>query len=265
MPFDNHLFSLAKSKLATKPRVEMTNEIKISNTASSASDVREGKMLDRRSVMIGLGLAAGATLSYFGVSRVSAAAVSEEQFQRMIPEMVEGWKSRKSSELVLPAQDDMQAKLYENLETRVYEGPDLPSIMMLIAYSRAQQNNVQVHRPEVCYPASGYPITANEPTLVDFGGHRISARELVADRDGVNERIVYWVRVGEQFPVGWAEQRFAMAKANALGNVPDGLLFRASVVEEDPNYTAQALQSFIKSFGNSIAGELQNRVFFGRS
>lgn len=237
----------------------------ISKAPSSPSVPDEALMLDRRSVIIGVGLVAGATLSYLGASRVSAAPISEDQFRSMIPERVDGWKSQKSSELVLPAQDDMQAKLYENLETRIYEGRGLPTIMLLIAYNRAQQNNVQVHRPEVCYPASGYPITANKPILIAFGSTKISARELVANRGGVNERIIYWIRVGEQFPVGWAEQRFAMAKANVQGSVPDGLLFRASIIEGGASYTPQALHSFIQSFGNSISGEMQNRVFFGSS
>ena len=145
------------------------NMKKISETQSNANGVDEAPVIDRRSVLLGMGLVGGAALSYFGTSRVSASPISEAQFQHMIPERVGGWKSHKSSELVLPAQDDMQAKLYENLETRIYEGRGLPTIMMLIAYNRAQQNDVQVHRPEVCYPASGYPITANKPILIDFG------------------------------------------------------------------------------------------------
>lgn len=204
--------------------------------------------VDRRSIVVGLGLAAGAALSYFYTPRASASPITTSQFQRMIPEKVGGWTSRKSAELVLPAEDEQQDKLYENLETRIYEGDGLPSMMLLIAYSSVQQNDVHVHRPEVCYPAAGFPILRSEPAEISFGPTKIFARELVADRGGLKERILYWVRVGKNFPIGWAEQRLTMAISNAKGVMPDGLLFRVSTIEESGRSSAQALEDFTIAF-----------------
>lgn len=236
---------------------------KISETPSYDDRVDGAPIIDRRSVLLGLGLAGGAALSYLHTPRALAAQISEEQFQRMMPQVVGGWRSRTSNELVLPGQDDLQAKLYENLETRIYEGAGLPSIMMLIAYSSIQQNDVQVHRPEVCYPVSGYPILATKEIAINFGPTTINARDLVADRHRTKEHIIYWVRVGDKYPVGWAEQRFEMAKLTAISGIPDGLLFRVSVFEEDPNYTKQSLERFISSFEKSSSKEFKKAVLLG--
>lgn len=225
-------------------------------------DMNSARKIDRRSMLIGMGLAGGAALSYFNTPRALAAPIPEKQFQKMIPGTVGGWTSRRSAELVLPADDEGQDKLYENLETRVYEGEGLPSMMVLIAYSSVQRNDVQVHRPEVCYPAAGFPILWTKPAELEFGSEKIRARELVAERGGLRERIVYWVRVGKEFPIGWPEQRLAMAISNAKGVTPDGLLFRVSTIEETPHFSPDALNTFIETFVRSSSKSFKESVLF---
>lgn len=197
---------------------------------------------------MGLGLAAAAGFSYFHTLRAMAAPIPKAQFQKLIPETIGPWRSRKSAELVLPPEDKGQDKLYENLETRIYEAPGLPAMMVLIAYSSVQQNDVHVHRPEVCYPASGFPIEWSTSTAVDFGIQRVRATELIADRGGLKEHILYWVRVGDEFPVGWMDQRLTMALSNVKGITPDGLLFRVSTINESGKFLQEALTDFAKAF-----------------
>lgn len=228
----------------------------------NANATMRGAAIDRRSAIVGLGLTAGAALSYFNTPRALAAPIAEARFQQLIPAKVGGWASRKSAELVLPAEDEGQDKLYENLETRIYEGNDLPAIMFLIAYSSIQRNDVQVHRPEVCYPAAGFPILWTKPATIDVGGRTLLGRELLADRGGLNERIIYWVRVGDKFPIGWAEQRLTMALSNARGVTPDGVLFRVSTIDDDPERAASALRMFVKAFIATSSPSFRETVLF---
>ena len=118
--------------------------------------------LDRRSVMIGAALASMAGVSIIRTPEPSGRIVPDSRFRDAIPSRVGGWTSRRSAELVLPELDGGE-RLYENLETRIYEGRDLPTIMFLVAYSSRQINDIQVHRPEVCYPVAGFPIKTSEP------------------------------------------------------------------------------------------------------
>ena len=236
--------------------------MKTTDTPPMADKPNQAPVIDRRGVVVGLGLAAGAALSQISAPRAIASPIAEPLFQRMIPEKVGGWTSRRSAELVLPAEDKQQDKLYENLETRIYEGNGLPSMMVLIAHSSVQKNDVQVHRPEICYPAAGFPILWTKPAAIDVGSRQVYGRELVADRGGLSERIIYWVRVGKEFPIGWADQRLTMAISNAKGVTPDGLLFRVSTIEQSPGFSPQALNLFIKTFVAASSRSFRDTVLF---
>jgi EpsI family protein len=215
--------------------------------------------LDRRSIMIGSGLAAAGALSYLAAPKAIAKPIEQASFHASIPEKVGGWSSRRSQEIVLPPQDDSN-KLYENQETRIYEGPGLPAIMFLIAFSSIQQNDVQVHRPEVCYPAAGYPVISTGPTEISYRNRSLAGRELVADRGGLHERIIYWIRVGDFFPTSWREQRITMALANLGGSIPDGVLFRVSAVEEPGRSASATLRQFITLFLDEVSPPFRQSV-----
>lgn len=215
--------------------------------------------MDRRGLLIGAGLTALAGVWYIRAPKISNRAFSEQQFRAAMPVAVGDWRSRTSTELVLPALDGSD-KLYQNLETRIYEAPSLPSIMVLVAYSSIQQNDIHVHRPEVCYPAAGYPIIANHPADLQLGGKLVHAMELKADRGGTTERIVYWVRVGNDFPRDWASQRLAMAKANLTGSVPDGVLFRVSALEEAGQDLSKTLHRFLKLFVGRASAVMRDKI-----
>jgi len=215
--------------------------------------------MDRRSLLIGCGLAAVAGLSYLNAPKASAEILEDEGFRAGIPDRIGGWRSRKTAELVLPALDEGD-KLYENLETRIYEGRGLPAMMVLIAYSSVQQNDIQVHRPEVCYPAAGFPIISSRNAMLTFDRRSIEAREVVANRGGLLERVIYWVRVGDQFPTTWIDQRIAMAAANLKGSIPDGVLVRISTFEEPGSSTSPELKTFIDAFLRASPPSFRNTV-----
>lgn len=217
--------------------------------------------MDRRALLIGAGLTALAGVSYLRAPKAGIKPLAESEFRAAIPTVVGAWRSRPSAELVLPPQDDSN-KLYENLETRIYEGDGLPAMMVLVAYSTIQQNDIQVHRPEVCYPASGYPIIGNRPTTLQFGSKLVNVTELTADRGGLMERIIYWVRVGDDFPLRWAEQRLSMAMANLRGGAPDGVLFRVSALEGPGDDVSLAIRRFIGLFVDQASPTMRDKILF---
>ena len=216
------------------------------NTKPPATDSRR---FDRRSLLIGAGLAAGAVLAYSRQPLKVAVAMPDKDFRSLIPRHVGNWQSRKSDELVVPQDDEFTAKLYENLETFVYEGENIPTMMLLLAYNSVQQNDVQAHRPEVCYPAGGFPIIFSEELAIKYKGKVISGRYLIAERDSSSfEHIIYWIRIGGAFPASWARQRLDMALINASGIVPDGALFRVSSILETNQKNTGQISHFISKF-----------------
>ena len=219
-------------------------------------------MIDRRAILFGASFTLLGASSFIVNPRPLTKPISEGEFQKLLPITVGKWKARKSSELILPAADALSDKLYENLQTLVYEGQNLPSIMFLIAYSSIQQNDVQVHRPEVCYPMAGFPIVANRPIIAAVENKKVPARFLIADRGSQKEMILYWTRVGQKYPLNWEQQRLEMARAGLSGIIPDGALIRFSMLAESETEALDTLTTFAGEMKNSLLKRATG-IFFG--
>ena len=217
--------------------------------------------ISRRRVLIGL-LAAGTVgASELYVPRRGARQLNDKEFDSLIPSDIAEWRFSTGSGLILPPQDQLTRTLYEQLMSRIYvsDSDKLP-VMVAIAYSSVQEGRLQVHRPDVCYPAAGFTIVSNDVIKVDIGqGLSIPARFLVADRGSRRECVLYWTRIGPTLATGWAQQRLTMATANLQGYIVDGLLGRVSVISTDIPAAREELIAFLrellvhaKPFGQSL-------------
>src|SRR5690606_14303611 len=87
----------------------------------------------------------------------------------------------------------------------------------------------------------------SEPFVLNLGqGLEIPARTVEASRDSRHENILYWTRIGSEFPESQMLQRIAMTKANIEGYLPDGLLLRMSVINPDNDRSIALMSGFIK-------------------
>ncbi|GGB24280.1 hypothetical protein GCM10011380_12280 [Sphingomonas metalli] len=204
--------------------------------------------LSRRKLLIGLALAGTVALSELYVPRRSVDRQTDKSFDKLFPERLGPWAYESASGLILPPEDQLSRTLYEQLLTRVYDGTGVEPVMLVVAYSSVQEGRLQVHRPEVCYPASGFTILENVAASVPIApGFAIPCRFLTADRGARREYIIYWTRVGDALPIRWFDQRLEMAKANLRGLIPDGLLARASVIGDDRNAALATLTRFVQA------------------
>ena len=128
--------------------------------------------------------------------------------------------------------------------------------MLLVAQSGSQTGFLQIHRPETCYTASGYRLSALMPHAVQIGPKLLEANSLDATAGGPTEHVVYWTRVGNQMPTSWKEQKFAVAEQNLQGIIPDAILIRVSSVSNDGDAARAAIDEFI---GTLIASVPPNR------
>lgn len=185
----------------------------------------------RRQVVVGGALVAAVAAGYaFQPTKVER-LLGNAKLNDLVPKNFAGWKYQAASGLVLPPQDQLRDKIYSQLLTRVYSRDDGASIMLLIAYSGTQDGTIQVHRPETCYPASGFHLSTIAQHLVPVAaGVTIPSRYIVADADLRHEQLVYWTRLGGHFPTQWSEQKTAVIAENFAGIIPDGVLVRVSSV-----------------------------------
>lgn len=195
---------------------------------STRAQERQGG-LSRRQTLIGAGFLAAAAAGFAFKPRHVEKMLGNAKLDQLVPKDFAGWRFQAASGLVLPPQDQLRDKIYSQLLTRVYARDDGTSVMLLIAYSGAQDGTIQVHRPEVCYPASGYHLAEIVDDRVPIAnGVTIPSRYIVAETPLSREQLIYWTRLGSHFPTKWSAQKTAVIAENFAGVVPDGVLVRIS-------------------------------------
>jgi EpsI family protein len=199
----------------------------------------------RRDLLVGGAAILAAGTAYARMPRRPIMLIGKDQLEHLVPLHVGGWSYETASGLVLPPPDQLARLIYDQQVTRAYTSPDEPPVMLLMAYGSSQGGMLQIHRPEICYPASGFRLSETKITSIPIaGGHEVPARGFTARSDTRMEQVLYWTRIGNLVPTSWTGQRLAVIRNNLVGSVPDGLLVRLSTVTPD---RAQA-QAVLKKF-----------------
>jgi EpsI family protein len=181
----------------------------------------------------------------------------------LFPWKIGDWEYQTSSGLVLPPPDQLSDRLYNAIITRYYASPTNLPVMMLVAYNGVQDGMLQVHRPEVCYPAAGYQIEHDRFVPLDAGGGvEVPGHYLAARSVSRHEQMIYWTRIGNEFPTRWWQQHWAVAKENLKGRVPDGVLIRFSTAAPDDATAILTLKRFITPLFRMLSPRAR-RLLFG--
>lgn len=181
----------------------------------------------------------------------------------LIPKQVGDWDYEGTAGLVLPPPDQLRDRIYNSLLTRFYSSSTTLPVMLLIAYSGSQDGVLQVHRPEVCYPAAGYELLDNHFDPIDVGnGLVVPAHFISARSSSRHEQLIYWTRIGNAFPTRWWEQHVAVARENLIGHVPDGVLVRISTAAASDKEAIEVLEYFMHIL-LPLLSPLARRLLFG--
>lgn len=211
-------------------------------------------MIDRRATLLGgvclVGAAAAAALK----PHRRTSLLTAKSMESVIPTSFAGWGADAYQGVAKPKLEGLAASIYEEVVQRVFRDKTTgDEVMVLIAYGRSQSDLLQLHRPEVCYPALGFQVVSREVTQMALpGGPRLSLVDLVATTGDRRENISYWTRIGEDLPVTASEQRKVMLRDSLEGFIPDGVLVRCSVISEDPAKAFDVLRRFIGAFLTAI-------------
>lgn len=220
----------------------------------------ERQRTTRRQTLIGGAFLAAAAAGLMLKPRRTENQLGTGKLEDLVPKSFAGWQFDTASGLVLPPPDQLRDKLYSQLLTRSYTR-DGTSVMLLIAYSGAQDGTIQVHRPEVCYPASGYRLSQIDEHVVPLApGVAVPGRFITAEAELRREQLIYWTRLGNHFPTSWANQRVAVVEENFAGTIPDGVLVRMSATR--PGDNRALLDGFARDLYGA-AGPHMRRVLVG--
>ncbi len=190
--------------------------------------------MNRRDILMGgsLLLAAGAAAAL--TPRKRLVLLGNREIGDIVPLTIGDWKYVKSDAFVLPKSPGSLAdRLYSQTLSRLYQSPSKMPMMLVIAYGAVQNDLLQLHRPETCYAAVGFTISASNRALVPLGaGAKLPVRELTARSDSRVEPICYWTRIGDDLPTTGEEQRWVKLRQQMHGYLSDGVLVRVSTVAE---------------------------------
>lgn len=222
--------------------------------------------MKRRDFVLGGGLVAAAAGAEILRPRERLILLPDgRKLEDIVPKKLGPWAPIESDAFVLPKTEGSLAdKLYNQQLTRLYQAPDKLPVMLVAAYGAVQNDQLQLHRPEVCYTAVGFSITESNLTSVSLTDTaKLPVRELTAQSETRIEPILYWTRIGDDLPTSGREQRTVKLRQQMRGYLADGILVRLSTVAEPTPATFAQLGEFAQIMIDAMAAK-DRPAFIGR-
>jgi len=129
-------------------------------------------LIGRRELLLGLPLLAAAGGAIALKPRKQLDLLGDHKLEDMVPTEIDGWYVTPSNAVILPqaTAGSLADQLYNQTVSRLYlSKSDLP-VMLVIAYGNTQSDQLQLHRPEVCYTAFGFEISRSEKVELPLQG-----------------------------------------------------------------------------------------------
>lgn len=151
----------------------------------------------------------------------------------LIPTQFGDWRvdPLQQAGIVNPQLQEVINRIYSDTLSRTYVRTDGRRIMLSVAYGSDQRDGMQVHYPEVCYPAQGFQIQAQRRENLSVHGLTIPVKRLLTNLgSGRIEPVTYWIVVGETAVGSGLEKKIVEMRYGLQGVIPDGLIFRVSSI-----------------------------------
>ncbi|MYM74150.1 EpsI family protein [Duganella sp. FT134W] len=161
-----------------------------------------------------------------------------------------GWKAlptgyQQMALSVAPDGQRTEEQPYDQVVMRTYRNAEGAIVMLALAYAKQQQQELKIHRPEICYQAQGYHASSKvDLDIPQVSGPAIPAQRFFMSSSNRREAVSYWIRIGDDYPRSGTGARLSILEHGLHGKVPDAILVRVSTIvpgaEEAP--AAYALQ-----------------------
>ncbi len=181
----------------------------------------------------------------------------------VVPKAFGDWRAVEQGNLqvINPQAEVLVNTLYQEVLNRVYVNQSGYAIMLSIAYGRDQRDGMDVHKPEVCYPAQGFQLQNVQRVVLNLPDRTIPATRLSTRLGQRAEPVTYWVVLGNQVTSGGMDKKLKEIRYTIVEKIlPDGVLVRVSSI--DTNTTrAHEIQS---KFSEALVGAVDsiNRTRF---
>ncbi|MEJ6002096.1 exosortase-associated protein EpsI, B-type [Paucibacter soli] len=218
----------------------------------------------RRAAMVLAVCVAGAAASWKLTPRTPMASLHGEfKLEQVIPQQFGNWRVDTGAVggVVNPQQEALLRQLYSQILTRTYINAQGQRVMLSIAYGNDQRDGMQMHYPEVCYPAQGFQLRSNRPVSLQISGTSIPARRLETVLGNQRyEPVTYWTVIGETAVRGGTAKKLAEMRYGFRGLIPDGLLFRMSSIERESNRAFSLQDEFAAQLILALSPQARRRI-----
>ncbi len=221
--------------------------------------------LQRRKAWLFLGAAAAsAGLAAAMVPREGVAAMTESRpLETLFPANFGGWRIDPGVLPVEPGADVRRAlaESYDQVLSRTYVDADGYQVMLSVAYGGRRNQGMDIHRPEICYPAQGLAIREDTRDHVfEFERRPLVLKRLVAGAGARNEPISYWLVIGRGVASFGYGHRIALLKYGLTGHVPDGMLVRVSSIDGSEAHAFARQDAFLRDMLAALAPDFRRRI-----
>ncbi len=220
-------------------------------------------MINFRYLIIGIAMLVAAGLALAITPREKIADQGPKvNLETMIPKQFEDWQI---DEKIVPLQINpvLKAnldKIYNQILSRTYINSQGRSIMLSIAYGDDQRDGMNVHYPEVCYPAQGFRAKGGSQAQITTPHGIINAQHLEMVMGTRNEPITYWTMVGEHQAGKGLKKKMAEMRYSLKGIIPDGMLVRVSSISHDSEQAYRDHEAFIQAMLGALRPQTRLRL-----
>ena len=153
------------------------------------------------------------------------------------------------------------AETYDQTLARTYVNRQGYQIMLSVAYGGRRNQGMDIHRPEVCYPAQGMALRREtHEGVFGFGDAQLPVKRLVAGTGNRNEPITYWLVIGRSVASFGYGHRLALLKYGLTGHVPDGMLVRLSSIDDNEKRAFAEQDKFLHAMLAAMTSDFRRRV-----
>lgn len=222
-------------------------------------------MIDRRRVLLNGVLLAGGAAAIAVHPAMRETSEPGSSFPIKLPGAFGPWRPLPAERVVLPQADALSDAAYSQILAQAYSDGLGPAIIVLVAYGPMQTNALQLHRPETCYPSSGFAIGEQARSDLLLDGKKVPVSWLEARRGRRVDRLLYWARVGKTFTGDIWEQRATMVKNALAGKLTDGVLIRLSVESPASEASDMRLEHFARLWVDALAADVRQLLLGAQS
>lgn len=151
-------------------------------------------------------------------------------------------------------------KIYTQVLTRTYVNRQGYRIMLSIPYGKNQSDGLSAHDPEGCYPSQGFKIMAKRKDVVRTSTGDIPVRRMEASNGARYEPVTYWFMVGNRAVNNDLDKKVAQFKYALQGEIPDGLMFRVSSIDQDVGQAYRMQDAFIDDLLRKLPADVRSTL-----